>query len=962
MKEKSRPSLVPNHPAIARASLHNPLPIARHLYSFPFAVIYVLWLYAYLALYDELFGSKEFAMFTLILAIAGNVLALLSCQWSVSAKAFLTCNEVRLSGKNAAEGQQVFQVKDPAAAKLIKIIPAPHQGAGALCPIDMIRVEGKDVPFFFFQKNKFIYNSDKKFFEQLRFPTDDGKSIGELTAWRGLVSEQQIATTIERYGLNRFDVPIPTFLELFQEHAVAPFFVFQLFCVALWFLDDMWYYSLFTLFMLVVFESTVVMQRLKNLQEFRAMSIKPYPIYVYRQKAWKQIQTDEILPGDICSIKRSEEDCPVPADFVVVEGSCISNEAMLSGESTPQLKEAVTVRDEADIFDMESDKNQVLFGGTKILQVTSPAAGSAVPAAPDGGCVAIALKTGYSTQQGKLVRTIIYSTERITANNAESLYFILFLLVFAIAAAYYVWTEGSKNEDRKKEKILLDCILIITSVVPPELPMELSMAVNNSLLALVKQYVFCTEPFRIPFAGKIDVACFDKTGTLTAENLLMEGVSGLGNDTKKLLKPNEIPKQTAFVLAAAHALVQLDDDIIGDPMEKNTLESISWTLGKDEVVRPKVQGFKEKLDIKIVRRFQFSSALKRMSTVSLLNEHGNAQVLYAVKGAPETLRSMYADLPSDYDEVYKYWARRGSRVLALGYRIATNVKISHVRDIRRDDVESNLVFAGFLIFFCPLKPDSADAIAMLNNSSHRCVMITGDNALTACHVAKEVNIVSKPVLILDVRDSSLSWQSVDEDVKFDVDVSNSAKDGRLAKYELCVTGRGLAEVYGKPCFAALLPRIWIYARVSPTQKEDILNALKSAGYHTLMCGDGTNDVGALKQAHVGIALLDGDKEEIEKYNKSVMEKRKIEMAKKQTELREKLGMKPLAGIPTEVPGTAVSNSPSTAPKDPKEQFAKQMEALNAMLGDMEDLEAPQIKFGDASVAAPFTSKLGTVMS
>ncbi|EEB94976.1 hypothetical protein MPER_06125 [Moniliophthora perniciosa FA553] len=137
------------------------------------------------------------------------------------------------------------------------------------------------------------------------------------------------------------------------------------------------------------------------------------------------------------------------------------------------------------------------------------------------------------------------------------------------------------ERDLKKSKLLLDCILIITSVVPPELPMELSLAVNASLVALSKFAIFCTEPFRIPYAGRVDVCCFDKTGTITAENLVLEGVTGVNaQNPQKLVNVREVSRETTFCLAAAHALVRIDDGtIVGDPMEKTTLENLEWAVG-----------------------------------------------------------------------------------------------------------------------------------------------------------------------------------------------------------------------------------------------------------------------------------------------------------------------------------------------------------------------------------------------
>ena len=172
----------------------------------------------------------------------------------------------------------------------------------------------------------------------------------------------------------------------------------------------------------------------------------------------------------------------------------IVDDAMLLGQSTPLLKESIELWEADARLDVDgTHQNAVLFRGTKVLQsnLGEPAC------APDGGCLAVVLRTGFGTAQGQLVRT-----ERVSANNLESFLFIGFLLIFAIAASWYVWVKGVER-GLKKSELLLDCVMIITSVIPPEPPMELSLAVNVSLVALQNYVILCTEPFRILFAGRV---------------------------------------------------------------------------------------------------------------------------------------------------------------------------------------------------------------------------------------------------------------------------------------------------------------------------------------------------------------------------------------------------------------------------------------------------------------------------
>lgn len=716
------------------------------------------------------------------------------------------------------------------------------------------------------------------------------------------------------------------------------------------------------------------------MNEFRTMSIQPFPIQVYRSGKWTEVSTTDLLPGDLCSIARSKEDSATPCDLLLLSGSTIVNEAMLSGESTPLLKESIELRDASDKIDVNGvDRNNVVFGGTKVLQTTSSESGHYGIKSPDGGCLGVVLRTGFGTTQGQLIRLMVFTNEgRVTANNLESFLFIAFLLVFAIAASWYVWTRGLEM-GRPKGKLLLDCVLIITSVVPPELPMELSMAVNASLMALAKHAIFCTEPFRIPYAGRVDVCCFDKTGTITGEDLQVQGIANVGaKGPRDLINVKETGRETTLTLASAHALVLLEDGLVGDPMEKTALDALDWKLVKGDILLPNnSQETKHKAQVNVRRRFQFSSQLKRMSTLSIVSEVGgsNRKLFAAVKGAPETLKSMYRQIPAGYDETYKGFTRRGSRVLALGYKYMESVGIDGINQMTRDQTESGLEFAGFLIFHCPLKTDAITSIQQLNDSSHRCIMITGDNPLTAIHVASEVEIVDRETLILDAREGAtseeeLSWRTVDESKVIPVKASDPIDKTLFDTYDVCMTGVALKQYQQRPeQWNVLVQNTWVYARVSPSQKEFILNTLKQLGYITLMAGDGTNDVGALKAANIGVALLDGTPETMLKIAEHQRNERMKKTYEAQLSLTSRFGQPPPPVPPLlktaypdleKVREEALAKMNQQKQSNPKAKF--DFSAITSQMAAMDDLEdgPPQIKLGDASVAAPFTSKLSNV--
>lgn len=126
---------------------------------------------------------------------------------------------------------------------------------------------------------------------------------------------------------------------------------------------------------------------------------------------------------------------------------------------------------------------------------------------------------------------------------------------------------GLEDEDRNKNKLFLRCILIITTVVPPELPMILTLAVNNSILYLQRKRIYVTEPQRIPEGGKVNIIAFDKTGTLTSDKFTFEGIVDDLSNYQELKKIEQATPAAQAVLAGCHTLINVEGKLTGDPIE-----------------------------------------------------------------------------------------------------------------------------------------------------------------------------------------------------------------------------------------------------------------------------------------------------------------------------------------------------------------------------------------------------------
>uniref|UniRef100_A0A8C4QPU4 ATPase 13A3 n=1 Tax=Eptatretus burgeri TaxID=7764 RepID=A0A8C4QPU4_EPTBU len=679
------------------------------------------------------------------------------------------------------------------------------------------------------------------------------------------------------YGYNEIAVKVPSCHKLLLKEVLNPFYIFQVFSVTLWMFSEYYYYTAAIIIMsfISIFSSLYTIRKQYCMLRDMVSAHNVVDVALLRggTNGWETVSSTELVPGDVINIPLGG--VMMPCDAVLLNGTAIVNESMLTGESIPVTKTALPMDVDSGPFGVpyspEEHRRQTLFCGSHVLQ-TRFYGGEAV--------CAVVVRTGFSTAKGQLVRSILFPKPIDFQLYRDAVCFLMCLAALASAGMLYTIILSIMSGVKK---IVMETLDIVTIAVPPALPAALTAGIVYAQRRLKRQGIFSTSPNRINICGQINLVAFDKTGTLTEDGLDLWGVMSVL--LCRFLAPVQQFSGTGdmvVAMATCHSLTRLDGQLSGDPLDLKMFEATGWIFEEPTVddrtkydsimptvVKPpflKVSSLfaglffclpppsypQHGFEVGIVQQFPFSSNLQRMSVVT--RTLGERHMHVYCKGAPEKLATLCVQN-----------TKAGERVVVVEIEV----------------LKSHFTLHRISTEFCcstrhqPSKSEHHElCIQMAMPSRPNCsvfvLLWAGDNILTAISVARNCGMVAacSQVIVVDAnfphngRPASICWNLADDasvcTLCMDVCKISSQwlNTSDLQPYHFAVCGRSYSVLTEH--FPDILPKIavsgTVFARMSPAQKTHLIEVLQNVDYVVGMCGDGANDCGALKRAHGGISL------------------------------------------------------------------------------------------------------------
>lgn len=508
---------------------------------------------------------------------------------------------------------------------------------------------------------------------------------------------------------------------------------------------------------------------------------------VIRDGKEQEIDAEEVVQGDLLLLKSGDG---VNADIRLIEANNLQiDESSLTGESVPVDKDPTAeVVEDASTGDIA----HTAFSGTIVTGGNGK--GVVVGVGMDSAMGSIAGLLGNAAGSKTPLQKRIDSL-------AKKLAVIAFIAAAIIFALNYFTSDISFLDN------LMTAVSLAIAAVPETLPVIVTLSLAVGVQNMVKRNAIIRNMPAVETLGSASVIASDKTGTLTENKMSIQKIWAVSHEPTDA--ENEFNEDEEWLLKmmglSSNAEVKEKEDeavVSGDPTEAaiiQLLEDKGWP--------------KEKLieEYKRVHEIPFDSARKRMTTIHEYEDKYLAITKGAFDRIPLEEEAVEKEHNQNPNTIHDSFAEEALRIIGVSYKFMDQMP----EDPDPDELEAGMTFAGIVGMIDPPREESKQAVKEARDAGIRPIMITGDHALTATAIAKEIDIF---------------------------------REGDKA-----LTGAEMGELSDEE-FSKHIEDYSVYARVSPEDKIRIVEAWQKKGEVVAMTGDGVNDAPSLQAADVGTAM------------------------------------------------------------------------------------------------------------
>jgi P-type Ca2+ transporter type 2C len=519
-----------------------------------------------------------------------------------------------------------------------------------------------------------------------------------------------------------------------------------------------------------------------------------------------EIQAEDVVPGDVLWLESGNR---VPADVRLLNAQGLEvDESLLTGESLTVQKDATWLGAEGAPL---ADRQNMTFAGSLIAR---------------GRAKGIVVATGTATSVGQLALDVMSSGGGKPPLLARMELFTNYVAVGTLVAAAAIGLLGILIGGYTLVDTFFFVVALAVSAIPEGLPVAITVALAVATTRMAKRNVIVRQLTAVEGLGSCTLIATDKTGTLTCNELTVREVWLANGDVLTVTGQGFSPQGEVHL--AGRRVELANHPRLAELIRASVLcneadfhhRNAEWVWRGDAVDIAALS-----LGVKLgMQREQLLDSLPLVSSIPFEPEHQFAASFHRngpiievfVKGAPERVLAMCGDQLSEsdrtrLDQVAMEMAAHGLRVIA----VASGQLHESLSPENVPPQPKNLTLLGFLGMIDPLRAGVREAVADCQRAGVLVSMVTGDHRITALAIARELGLADR-----------------DDQVATATDIERQS-DEQLGE---------------------MIKRVRVFARVTPRQKLQIVEAARKAGHFVAVTGDGVNDAPALRAANIGVAM------------------------------------------------------------------------------------------------------------